>query len=143
MRKSIVAWMVLAAGLIGLLGLVLAQQDAGLVGRWPFDEGTGTNALDVSGNERHGSLQGSPTPIWSSGVSSNALGFDGTQNEVRVPHDAGLTPTNALTLTAWVKTSTNATGEIIAKWSTNSVAGSYLLSLTNGIPKMELLLDGE
>ncbi len=143
-------------------GLVWAQQDglapnseAGLVGRWPFDEGAGTNTADVSGNGRAGTLQGNPLPIWTSGVSSNALGFDGLQNRVEVPDDAGLSPTNALTLATWVKAATNITSEAVAKWTTNgpdsvgvklapieSGLGGYMLSLTNGYPSLELTLDG-
>ncbi len=113
-----------------------------LVGRWPLDEGAGTNVVDVSSNAWHGTLEGNPLPTWTSGVSSNALSFDGIQNEVQVPHDAGLIPTNALTVAAWVKAATNLTSEVVAKWSTNQVAGSYLLSLTNGLPKLELMLGG-
>jgi hypothetical protein len=123
---------------VGLTVLVRAS----LVGRWPLDEGSGTNAVDTSEGGHHGTLEGSPPPAWTSGVSSNALEFDGAQNEVRVPHEAGLTPSNALTLVAWVRAETNATGEIVAKWSTNAMAGSYLLSLTNGVPQLELMLDG-
>ena len=114
----------------------------GLIGRWPLDEGQGTNVVDVSSNAWHGTLEGVPLPQWTSGVSSNALGFDGIQNEFQVPHEAELSPTNALALTAWVKASPAITGEILAKWSTNVLAGSYLLSFTNGLPQMELMLDG-
>lgn len=32
----------------------------GLVGRWPFDEGTGTTAKDASENQNHGTLTNSP-----------------------------------------------------------------------------------
>ncbi len=101
---------------------VLAR--AALVGRWPFDEGAGTNTVDTSESGRDGALEGAPLPVWTSGIASNGLEFDGAQNEVRVPHEAGLTPSNALTVLAWVKAATNATGEIVAKWSTNAVAGS-------------------
>src|SRR6266481_10208168 len=83
-----------------LFQFVLALPDP--TGHWPFDEGTGTNTVDISGNANHGTLKGSPVPIWTSGVSSNALEFDGVQNEVQVPNASTLTPTNALTLVAWV-----------------------------------------
>jgi hypothetical protein len=132
----------LALASTGILRLGLAQ-DSGLVGHWPLDEGTGTNTLDASGNERTGMLQGNPLPVWTGGVSSNALSFDGVQNAVVIPDDATLTPTNALSLSAWVKAQPLATGEIIAKWSTNGVGGSYMLSLTNGCVALELSLGGE
>jgi len=75
-------------------------------------------------------------------VSSNALGFGGAQNEAVVPDAPTLSPSNALTISAWVKAATNLTSEVVAKWSTNTNAGSYLLSLTNGRPMLELMLGG-
>ena len=39
----------------------------GLAGRCPFDEGTGTNNADVSGNVWAATSQGSPLPIWANG----------------------------------------------------------------------------
>ena len=122
--------------------LVWVRAQDGLVGRWTFDEGGGTNTVDVTGRGNDGVLVGAPLPAWSSGVSSNALRFDGVQNEVRVADDPGLTPTNALTLAAWVKTATNMTSEVITKWSTNALAGSYILGLTNGFVSLELVLGG-
>lgn len=117
--------------------------DDSLVGRWPFDEGTGTNTVDVSGHEHTGWLIGATQAVWTAGVSSNALSFDGVQNAVVVDDASALTPSNALTLTAWVKTEPFATGEIIAKWSTNGNGGSYMLSLTNGCVALELSLNGQ
>jgi hypothetical protein len=145
MKKKVVVGISLAIGVFTSLFLKsqisFAQgSSSNLVARWPLDEGQGTNVFDASGHEQDGTLEGYPLPAWIAGVSSNALDFDGLQNEVRVPHDAGLTPTNALSLLAWLRASTNVTGEILGKWSTNAVAGSYLLSLTNGLPQMELML---
>jgi hypothetical protein len=134
-------WMI--AGTVfcaGLLRLAVAQQ---LVGHWPLDEGTGTNTVDVSGNNATGTLVGVSLPVWTSGVSSNALGFDGVQNEVVVPDAPPLSPTNALTLMAWVKAATNLTSDVLGKWSTNEVAGSYILGLTNGQVRLELMVNGQ
>jgi hypothetical protein len=108
---------------------------------WPFDEGSGTNTAAIGAN-LPGTLIGSPPPIWTNGIYSNALAFDGVSNEVVVANDPLLSPTNALSVMAWVKTATNMTSEVVAKWSTNEVAGSYLLSLTNGEVVLELMLDG-
>jgi hypothetical protein len=112
----------------------------GVLGWWPFDEGRGTNTFDASGNGRTGALIGNPLPIWTSGVSSNALEFDGIQNDVQVPTDPGLTPAG-LTLTTWVKVAPNMTSEAIAKWAASG-GGSYALSLTNGSPELDLSLGG-
>jgi type II secretory pathway pseudopilin PulG len=64
--------------------LVLAPFVGGLVGYWPFDEGSGTTAYDYSGYNRNASLCetlvsncGVQGPTWISGKSGNALSFDG------------------------------------------------------------------
>ena len=113
-----------------------------VAGWWPFDEGSGTNTASLVGTNLTGTLVGDPLPTWTSGIFSNALGFDGVQNEVVVADDPQLSPTNALSITAWVKTALAMTSEVVAKWSTNAVAGSYLLSLTNGQVMLELMLNG-
>ena len=113
-----------------------------VAGWWPFDEGSGTNTASLVGTNLTGTLVGDPLPTWTSGIFSNALGFDGVQNELVVADDPQLSPTNALSITAWVKTALAMTSEVVAKWSTNAVAGSYLLSLTNGQVMLELMLNG-
>lgn len=123
--------------------VVLADPPAVPVGHWPLDEGSGTYTTDATGNGNVGVLQGEPLPVWTSGVSSNALAFDGVQNEVVVVDAPVLSPTNGLTLTAWVKAATNLTSDVIGKWSTNATAGSYILSLTNGCVALELMLGGQ
>ena len=74
------------------------------VGHWKFDETSGTDAYDSSGNGHTGTVVGA---TWVSGVSGNALSFDGTNDYVEmrpvqgVPPD--LNPTTAITVTAWFK----------------------------------------
>ena len=113
-----------------------------VAGWWPFDEGSGSNTISMVGTNLTGTRVGDPLPIWTSGVYSNALGYDGIQNEVVVADDPQLSPTNMLSVSAWVQTATNITSAVVSKWSTNSAAGSYLLSLTNGQVMLELMLSG-
>jgi len=113
-----------------------------LAGWWPFNEGTGRQTVSSVGTNLTGRLIGNPLPAWTSGMFSNALAFDGAQNEVVIADDPQLSPTHALSITAWVKTALDMTSEVVAKWSTNAVAGSYLLSLTNGQVRLELMLHG-
>ena len=143
--------------------LVEAQQD-GLIGRWSFDEGMGTNVLDSSGHGFNGFLEGAPLPVWTNGISGCALVFDGMQNQVTISTpeknlngQSGTTDcvsyvslplnnlsfSNGLTVSAWVKAPAGTSGEIVTKWSTNGLAaGSFMLSLTNGMPCFELRLNG-
>src|SRR5205823_3468322 len=50
---------------------------------WTFDEGSGTNVLDVSGAGRNGVLVG--TPNWNTnGIVAGAVRFNGTNNYARL-----------------------------------------------------------
>jgi hypothetical protein len=60
----------------------LIDQAQGLVGYWPFDEGSGTIARDYSGNGNDGTLCNGSTcgvqgPTWTTGKVGGALSFDG------------------------------------------------------------------
>src|SRR5215831_1343555 len=134
--KNILA-LTTAAALLMLSSSVRAD----LVGRWPFDEGQGTNAVDVTTNGNNGVLWGCPLPIWPNGVSGSALAFDGVQNEVLVPSAPVLTPANGLTVATWIAAATNTTGVAIAKWDNLPTPGSYMLTLSNGAPAFQLSLN--
>ncbi|MCH7476351.1 MAG: hypothetical protein IIA27_17035, partial [Gemmatimonadetes bacterium] len=77
-----------------------------LVGHWPFDEGTGQIAGDVSGNLNDGTL--GPTSAVESGdpawcvPGGNALDFDGTNDEVKLSF-VTIGNSAAWSVTAWIK----------------------------------------
>jgi len=70
------------------------------VGYWAFDEGEGTRAFDVSGNNNTGVLTNGPT--WVEGKHGSALSFDGTDDSVSCP-GGNLALTGDLTISAWIK----------------------------------------
>ncbi len=147
-----------------ILFAVSALADDGLIARWSFDEGQGTNVVDSSGNGCNGVLEGMPLPVWTNGVAGFGLSFDGIQNgltigssQYQVASSQGTTVSNGIsafqdfsvsafsgfTVSAWVKAAPGVTGETVAKWSTNGLAqGSFMLSLTNGVPRFELRMNG-
>jgi len=84
--------------------------DPNLVGWWTFDG----NALDTSGNERHGTLNGSPT--FGPGVFGQALEFQDNPDYVTIDGYKGVLGTHAFSITAWVKTSNPANIEQIVHW---------------------------
>ncbi len=80
--------------------LRLIAQSEGLVGWWSFDEGSGTVARDLSGNNNNGTLVNGPT--WTSGKVGAALSFDGVDDYVNVPHSPSLNAPTQYTISAWV-----------------------------------------
>jgi len=58
------------------------EYDYGLVGHWKFDEGSGSSAVDSSGNNNTGSLINGP--IWTNGKIDGALSFDGVDDAVQI-----------------------------------------------------------
>ena len=70
------------------------------VGRWDFQEGTGTSAYDTSGNANHGRLYNSPT--WTQGKVGQALKTTGNQY-IDVGTNSSLNITGDATYEGWVK----------------------------------------
>ncbi len=72
---------------------------SGMVGRWHFDENSGTTAGDSSGNGNDGTINGA---TWTTGKCGSALRFDGSSDWVDCGDDASLVPTN-ISFEAWIK----------------------------------------
>jgi hypothetical protein len=77
-----------------------ADTDPSLVGLWRLDDATGTVALDSSGNDNHGTLNGGPE--WVAGVLDGALSFDGQDDYVDCGNDSVFDITEQITLAIWV-----------------------------------------
>ncbi len=131
----------------------------GPVAYWKFDEGEGDTAYDESNNNNDGNLAGtcpggSTCPTWVAGKYGSALSFDGTDEYVSVPDSVSLGITNALTISAWVKTTVEgeygryvginggydlgyeSTDETKVRWEQNGVAPSTVLNSASGaVPK--------
>ncbi|MCD6165610.1 hypothetical protein J7K19_02730, partial [bacterium] len=76
----------------------------GLVAYWSFDEGTGNIAYDISGNGNNCTIYGAK---WTKGKYGSALQFDGVDDYVEVPHSVSLNITDAITIEAWINTSSD------------------------------------
>lgn len=87
----------------------LKEQDLwpAYIAHWKFDEGSGTDANDSSGNDNHGSLYGDP--CWVSGkIGDYALEFDGDGDYVKadsISADVGI----GMTWSVWFKYETDGT----------------------------------
>lgn len=85
-----------------------------VVGAWLFDEGKGTVAEDLSGNELNGTLEGKLN--WVNGKFGKALEFNGTDAFIEIP--AHENPREQITISIWVKSNTdnwNAHGWFVEK----------------------------
>ena len=97
------------AVLVLLLGAVTPGMgaDANLMGWWTFDG----HVLDISGNERHGTINGDPQ--FGPGVYGEALEFDG-DDYVSIDGYKGVLGAQAFSIAAWVKQTAGSTGTIVA-----------------------------
>ena len=73
---------------------------AALLAEWKFEEGSGVTVSDTSGNGNTGILENSPN--WVNGKVGKALEFDGTNRYFVILDTSALSPTNAITLEAWI-----------------------------------------
>src|SRR5262249_36886239 len=92
----------------------------GVLAAYSFNAGSGTTAVDSSGNGLTGTIHGA---TWTTGGKyGNALSFNGTNNYVDLGNPSSLKATGSMTWAAWVKaTSTPATdGNIVAKQNATS-----------------------
>ncbi|OGM91250.1 hypothetical protein A2755_02510 [Candidatus Wolfebacteria bacterium RIFCSPHIGHO2_01_FULL_48_22] len=93
---------------VSSLGKIEIYKETGLVGMWEFDEGSGTNAYDASGNGNTGTLTNfdfSGSSDWVSlGKSGGALSFDGSNDYIFIgnPSQYQFIHSSSFTLTAWI-----------------------------------------
>ena len=97
-RVSLLSSLV-ALVLIWTLGGVTVS-NADTVALWLFDEESGDEAMDSSGNENHGIIHDA---IWVAGKFGSALEFDGVASYVEIPESDSLKVTDQLTWHAWIK----------------------------------------
>jgi hypothetical protein len=116
---------------------------SGLVGHWSFDGKylSPTTARDSSGQGNDGTLTNGPVPVI--GKMGQALSFDGVNDGVNVGSSTSLTPTGALTISAWVYINpvNPSYGAIVSNW-VNSGASPYFFATQAGDPtKIEFYTD--
>jgi hypothetical protein len=104
---------------------------SGLVAGYGFDEGAGTTAADVSGNNNTGTLAG---PTWSAaGRFGNAVSFDGINDWITVGDANSLDLTTGMTLEAWVRPTAagNWSTVLLKEQASNYAYGIYANTGTN------------
>ena len=91
--------------------LKLWRDASGLIGWWPFDEGSALTAADASGKGNNGTLVNGP--LWVGGKVGSALSFDNLDDYVSIPDSDSLFATNTISIMAWVKRKTDGGGDAI------------------------------
>jgi len=135
-RLAIVCFSLFIAGLTGQS--LAAIDPATIEGLWLFEDGGGNTAKDSSGNGLNGELFDGPA--WVAGKFGGGLEFDGVGSYVMIPDHAN--PNDAITITAWVKSSTetwNQNGWIVEKRDAyilhcNADSTNVAFPISNGAP---------
>ncbi|MBL7153630.1 MAG: LamG domain-containing protein, partial [Phycisphaerae bacterium] len=107
--------------------------DEDLIGWWKLDGDIVPGiAFDSSGYANHGTLNGDPQ--WVVGYDGGALEFDGTGDYVNIDGYKGVLGAHAFSVTAWIKTTTNAS---IVSWGTNANGQRMGFRLDNEVLRFE------
>ncbi|MGB8220296.1 MAG: LamG domain-containing protein [Methanoregula sp.] len=93
-----------------------------------FNEGSGSAALDASGNGNTGTIHGSVLRVLNSGC-VKALILDGNANYVSIPYTSQNHPTDAITVSLWFYVNNTAPQTLI---STYDNGGGYRLGFGDG-----------
>lgn len=97
------AILVFGLALFPLATPIAAQAtDDSLLARWAMDDTDPQQALDSSGNQRHGTRQGGIASA-SPGMIDDALFFDGTDDYIKIADDPGLDVVAGLTIALWLR----------------------------------------
>ncbi|MCP4288583.1 MAG: hypothetical protein GY792_29870, partial [Gammaproteobacteria bacterium] len=117
---------------VRIIGRALSEREIQAlvnVGVWQFNEGSGSLALDASGNNNHGTIQGA---TWTSGMAGQALEFDGETNYVAFEHELALQ--GEMTVSAWVRPETgpDGVGRVVVSTHVQNGGGNNRLGWTLG-----------
>jgi hypothetical protein len=91
--------------------------EPGLVGHWKMNEGSGSKLIDSSGNGNNATIMNTSSGVvWVEGKEGMAINLNGLLNRfATVPSNSSLNMTNAITITAWIRTIGLSAKRIISK----------------------------
>jgi hypothetical protein len=120
----------LIASFLSLVGLIPAGSvSAGLVAHWPFDEGSGTTAVDATGGGGNATLTGGAA--WGTGVSGGGLQFNGSAKYAAIENGpvVQLRSASAFTVAVWVSIQNTAGGLVLYHGEGCSAWASWFLGV--------------
>jgi hypothetical protein len=123
-------------GIIALCGPVWALN--GMVSYWKFDDGSGTTAYDLFG-DNHGTVYGAQ---WTSGQVEGALTFDGVGDYVDIPDTVKKYLETSYTFSVWIKPKTIFGVHSIAAYrrSTYDIGYQVLLQLQHNNSDVQFIV---
>jgi concanavalin A-like lectin/glucanase superfamily protein/parallel beta helix pectate lyase-like protein len=128
-------------GLFSLEWLADTRQpvEVGEAARWPFDEGFGTTAHDLSVYGNDGTLS-DPSPVWSTSDLNGVLIFNGINNYVEAIGYKGVTGSQSRTCSARIKTMH--AGAPILSWGDYNISGARWLLKTASTGALRVSVGG-
>lgn len=99
LKGSMLVWFVVIQVSFGFLATASADVTQNLMAYYPFDG----NALDLSGNGQHGTVEGAVLGKDRYGRAGRAYQFDGATTSIEIPVNINPTVHPQLTMTAWVR----------------------------------------
>lgn len=118
----------------------------GLVGYWPFDDGSGSSyTKDLSPYSNTGELNYISDPNWVSGISGYGLHLDGSQECINCGDDSSLDVSNEVTVSAWIKLDDLVSGyqTIVGKWTSVSGERCYIFQVNDAKLEVWYSVDGD
>ncbi len=140
--KKLVVFLTAVAATFVFSCVASADLNDGLTAYYPFDG----NAADKSRNGNHGTEYGGAEYL--SGVTGQAVRFDGTDDYIKVKSDKSLNPANQFSIAFWIRTDSNPEtwSSVVCKEGTyiNGLANpEYSLSLSSqGVIRLASAGDG-
>jgi hypothetical protein len=124
---------------LGLMALQASAADKSLVLYLPFDEGAGNTVRDASPYNNPGTIVGSPA--WIAGPRGTALEFV-AGSRVTIPEIPEYDVTSAVSLLAWVRTSTVPNwARVIDKSQWQTSGFDLVLTQNVGLPRLEFFVN--
>ena len=116
------------ARFIGFPKMLFPPIDQSVVGWWKLNDAAGQTVVkDWTANGNTGtSANNILSATGYTGVANTAMSFNGTSDYVNLGSSATLKPTSAITLSAWVNTTSSVSGGIVASGNGNATGGYSL-----------------
>ena len=112
----------------------------GIVGRWVFDDGTGTDVVDSSGYYNDGAITGASWTTGPNGETGTALDFDGTDDFVSMSDKSQYDVGQQMSASFWVNGASVTENHIGGHWDTN---GQRAWAIVNANGKLRVMLSDD